>query len=216
MKCHMFVGPTAFGISQHILDQTDLVVHEPASRGHLRALGRNVAPDECIALVDGRFGDVLSVAHWEILELLDAGVRVFGLSSMGAIRAAELHRFGMSFYGAVATQFVNDPNFSDDEVTLLHMPMPPYTPLSEPMVHLREAVNHLHGDGHLSSDGAARIISLLRARWFGDRTWEFLTELAAGEGVKPEVLSILFADPRRFRTKARDLESFLHRQAWML
>ena len=56
-----------------------------------------------IALIDGVFESQPSVWHGEILDALDSGVRVFGASSMGALRAAELQAFGMVGVGPFLT-----------------------------------------------------------------------------------------------------------------
>ncbi|KVD88871.1 hypothetical protein WS62_16160 [Burkholderia sp. ABCPW 14] len=214
MTCHIFVGPTAFGLPNRLFAHPDLVMHGPAARGDIRALSGALLPGASVALIDGRFGDVPSVAHWEILEMLDSGVRVFGLSSMGAIRAAELHRYGMTPYGSVAQRFVDDPDLPDDEVMMLHSPRPPYAPISEPLVHLRECANHLVARKLLSDEQAVRIVDGLRERWFGDRTWETLIEWVARQGVDTNAVLPALDDPQRFRVKSRDLEHFLHDEPW--
>ncbi len=53
-----------------------------------------------VGIVDGEFGQSLSVWHKEILHVLGRGVRVFGASSMGALRAAECDVYGMEGVGA--------------------------------------------------------------------------------------------------------------------
>ena len=50
---------------------------------------------DTILLVDGVFHNEPSVWQREIDAALQAGLTVFGASCMGALRAAELHRFGM-------------------------------------------------------------------------------------------------------------------------
>lgn len=214
MTCHLFVGPTAFGVPDRLFARPDLVMHGPAARGDIRALKGTLSPGASIALVDGRFGDVPSVSHWEILEMLDIGVHVFGLSSMGAIRAAELQRYGMTPYGSVAQHFLDHPDIPDDEVMMLHAPHPPYTPISEPMQHLQECARHLVVHEVLSEGRATRIVDSLRARWFGDRTWEALIELAELEGVDKRALLAELDDLQRFRIKSRDLEDFLRDAPW--
>lgn len=214
MICHLFVGPTAFGVSNRFFARPDLVMHGPAARGDIAALRGTLSPGASVALIDGRFGDVPAVTHWEILEMLDAGVRVFGLSSMGAIRAAELYRYGMTPYGSVAQRFVDDLDFPDDEVTMLHSPRPPYAPISEPLAHLRECVRHLIAHGFLSAEQAGRVTDSLRERWFGDRTWETLIKLVVRQGVPRPALLPTFDDLQCFRVKSRDLENFLRDEPW--
>ena len=53
-----------------------------------------------IAIIDGLFESISAVWHKEILLALEDGIAVFGASSMGALRAAELDTFGMVGIGA--------------------------------------------------------------------------------------------------------------------
>ncbi|RUX88390.1 hypothetical protein EN930_18015 [Mesorhizobium sp. M7A.F.Ca.CA.004.11.2.1] len=48
-----------------------------------------------IGLIDGLFESGPAVWHKEILFALDAGCRLLGAASMGALRAAECWQFGM-------------------------------------------------------------------------------------------------------------------------
>jgi len=64
----------------------------PICRGDLALLPSNV---RIIGIIDGEFFQKLAVSPKEIIEALGRGVRVFGSSSMGALRAAETHTFGM-------------------------------------------------------------------------------------------------------------------------
>ena len=54
-----------------------------------------------IAIVDGLFESVASVWHKEILLALEDGIAVYGATSMGALRAAELEPFGMIGIGTI-------------------------------------------------------------------------------------------------------------------
>lgn len=58
----------------------------------------------------------------EILDLLHRGVHVWGASSMGALRAAELAPFGMRGFGRVFESYVQGEIEGDDEVAVLHAP----------------------------------------------------------------------------------------------
>ena len=140
----------------------------PASRGDLLTL-RDRDPGTAV-LVDGMFQQDLSVSHREIALVLDAGWRVFGLGSMGAIRAAELSELGMMGHGKIFGMYRDDPDFRDDEVALLHAPAPLYHPLSEPLVHFRAALQDLARFGVISDTIQDEILRALRDSWFGDRT----------------------------------------------
>ena len=72
-----------------------------------------------IAIIDGYFEQTGSVWHKEILFALSQGVELFGSSSMGALRAAELKDFGMIGIGQIYQDFASG-NPDDDEVALVH------------------------------------------------------------------------------------------------
>jgi YcaO-like protein with predicted kinase domain len=70
----------------------------------------------CILILDGVFHQSLSVCPSEIMDALRRGIRVFGASSMGALRAAELEAYGMVGVGKVF-EYIRDSNvFRDDFV----------------------------------------------------------------------------------------------------
>ena len=57
---------------------------------------------------------------------------------MGALRAAELHVFGMQGVGRIFEAYRDDSLEDDDEVAVLHAPEEAgFLPLSEPMVNIR-------------------------------------------------------------------------------
>src|SRR5262249_50769338 len=86
-----FSGPTIDAAS--VQARYKCICLPPAARGdiHRAALRKPRA----IGLIDGYFHGVASVWHKEILWAMSQGIHVFGSSSMGALRASELHAFGM-------------------------------------------------------------------------------------------------------------------------
>src|SRR3954466_4399150 len=73
-----------------------------------------------LLILDGLFLQRPAVRHKELLTLLDAGVLIAGASSMGALRAAELHRFGMLGFGAIFEAYRDGSIDADDEVAMVH------------------------------------------------------------------------------------------------
>jgi hypothetical protein len=67
-----------------------------------------------ILILDGLFHQALSVSPSEIMDALRRGIRVFGASSMGALRAAELEAYGMVGVGEIFERIRNDGAFRDD------------------------------------------------------------------------------------------------------
>ena len=53
---------------------------------------------------------------------MEEGIQVLGASSMGALRAAELHGFGMIGYGTIFEWYRDGLIDGDDEVALWHEP----------------------------------------------------------------------------------------------
>src|SRR5215204_4724906 len=100
-KIYVFVGPSIR--AETIRARLDCICLPPAATGDVyRAALNNPA---AIALIDGYFESIPSVWHKEILEALSRGIRVYGSSSMGALRAAELHQFGMIGVGRVYEEY---------------------------------------------------------------------------------------------------------------
>lgn len=77
-------------------------------------------PGDRLLIIDGLFLQATAVRHKELLALIDDGVQVTGASSMGALRAAELHPFGMRGIGSVFHAYRDHTIVGDDEVALLH------------------------------------------------------------------------------------------------
>lgn len=114
---YIFIGPSlpGFDAAAH-----GLVACPPAKRGDVAALLRR--RPAAIALVDGAFETVPSVWHKELLLALDAGIPVFGAASLGAIRAAELHPYGMRGVGKVFELYRSGAMTRDDAVMIRHGP----------------------------------------------------------------------------------------------
>lgn len=74
-----------------------------------------------IVIIDGLFEQNASVWHKEILYAMSRGVRVYGASSMGALRAAELNEYGMIGFGKIFTYYKDRTIVvDDDEVAITH------------------------------------------------------------------------------------------------
>jgi hypothetical protein len=209
----LFAGPTLARLRRFATaDLGGLEVRPPIQRGELEALVRRGAAGSAI-IVDGLFHlGQLAVGHLELRCAIEAGWRVWGLSSMGAIRAAEMAPLGMRGFGRVHRRFAEDPHFRDDEVALLHEPQPPWRELSEPLVHLREAVLDLVARGELEDDRGRAIIEDHAQRWFGERTLLRFRDQLAAAGVPAARAAGLIAAFDGYRVKALDLLDFLRQR----
>ena len=82
---------------------------------------------------------------------LDIGIQIFGAASMGALRAAELHPFGMIGVGQVFQDFLNKQLNDDDEVAVLHHDQHRnYTPINDAMVNIRATLERAYQEEIIS------------------------------------------------------------------
>lgn len=142
----------------------------PAAAGDLLALAEG--PPRAVALIDGVFDAVAAVQHKEVLELLSRGFRVLGAASMGALRAAELHSFGMVGVGAVFAAYSAGRLTADDEVALLHAPPElGCRPLTEALVDVRATLAMSVRARVLVPDTARVVRARARQLFWRERTW---------------------------------------------
>jgi len=205
-----FAGPTLYAMAQPALRDRGLRWLPPVRRGDVDHLV-DTEPPQLLVIVDGQFQNCLSVTHREIRRAVDRGWDVWGIASMGAIRAYELRECGMHGFGEVYRRFFLEDDFRDDEVALLHEPEPPYRAQSEPLVHIRVAVDDLVNQGVLASLAAARVIDAMSRVWFGRRTLPWLRALLQTEVPSPAwpFVEASLASFGAYRIKSLDLEQFI-------
>jgi len=145
----------------------------PICRGDLALLPSNV---RIIGIIDGEFFQKLAVSPKEIIEALGRGVRVFGSSSMGALRAAETHTFGMVGIGRIFEQFRDGILDADDEVAVAYE-SGTYRALSDSMVNLREALALACRAGVITERQQQELCSAMKARYFPQRSWRALEQI---------------------------------------
>jgi hypothetical protein len=149
----------------------------PVTMGDIYAL-QDKRPST-IAIIDGTFQDAPAVWHKEILYALDLGTRVIGASSMGALRAAELHPFGMEGVGAIYEAFRDGIYNDDDEVAVVHAAREHnYRPLSEAMVNIRSALAEAFARKLIGSETRDELVRQTKRLFYPDRSWPAVFEIA--------------------------------------
>src|SRR6266568_6283294 len=132
-------------------------------------------------IVDGFFCGAPSVWHKEILWALSQGIHVFGSGSMGALRAAELHGFGMQGIGRIFEAFRDGVLEDDDEVAVVHGPAEiGFVAASEPMVNIRATLARAEADGFLSTASRRALEVFAKSLFFPHRTWHAILGGAHG------------------------------------
>jgi hypothetical protein len=190
-------------------------VRPPARRGDVDRLVHASPGPGVVVVCDGVFQAEPAVSHAELCRALDAGWQVWGVSSLGAIRAYELRDEGMRGFGQVYEMFHRLDDFTDDELCLLHFPEPPWFPVSEALVNIRHALARFGPEAGIGEAAAALVVDELRALWFGDRTEDRLRALlSARAGIGPKPIEQLLRGLRAHRLKTIDLAALLERRPW--
>lgn len=212
-SCTLFAGPSLQEVDSQLLCGNGLVVRPPIKRGDIERMVAQSAPSN-LAIVDGVFHAHPAVGHAEILSALGAGWRIWGLSSMGAIRACEMDELGVIGFGEVYRQFANDPDMSDDEVTLIHQAQEPFLSLSEPLIHIRQFLRHWTTETVITSVQEQRMLYSLKNMWYGHRTLDFLKKSLLELNCAEEKIDSALANFSTYRIKSLDLIAFLKLQPW--
>lgn len=181
MKAVVFLGPSLpLDEARQVL--ADAVYLPPARQSDVVTAVHVHRPD-VIALVDGEFGQSLSVWHKEILHALDRGIPVYGASSMGALRAAETEAFGTVGVGEVFRLYASGQVSGDDEVAVAHATGEAgYRVLSEPMVNLRLTFGRARDAGVITAEACERLIAIGKALFFPERSFARVFRIAGEQG----------------------------------
>ena len=163
----VFLGPSLSRARAEQILEADF--RPPAKRGDIYRAAREGAG--IILLIDGVFFQECSVAHKEVIYALEAGAKVLGASSMGALRASELDIYGMVGIGKIYEAYKNGDLVSDDEVALIFDPFS-YEPSSEPLVNIRFNLDLAWQKGVISASCKDRLFHCAEIQYFPDRTYE--------------------------------------------
>jgi TfuA protein len=163
----VFLGPSLSRARAEQIIKADF--RPPAKRGDIYMAARQGA--KIILLIDGVFFQECSVAHKEVLYALEAGAKVLGASSMGALRASELDIFGMDGIGKIYEAYKSGQLVSDDEVALVFDPFT-WEPGSEPLVNIRFNLDLAWQKGVISTSCKDRLFHCAQIQYFPDRSYE--------------------------------------------
>ncbi|MFI6768638.1 TfuA-like protein [Streptomyces sp. NPDC050355] len=177
MTVHVFHGPsvTADEVTGILPDARR---YPPVQHGDLLAL--DCRAGDVVLIIDGVFHATAPVRHKEILLLLAEGITVAGAASMGALRAAELHPYGMHGIGRVFEMYRDGAIDGDDEVAVLHTP-DDARPLSVALVDIRDGLEGAVRAGSLDPAGANRLLRLARSIPYMRRSQGALRKAAENE-----------------------------------
>lgn len=180
----IFAGPTLR--KDEVNTDGDFLFAPPVKHGDILQILRS--QPKAIGIVDGYFEGAAAVWHKEILYALDQGVPVFGSSSMGALRAAELHAFGMQGIGQVFEWYRDGVICDDDEVAVLHGPQEVgYVVASVPMVNIRATLALAHEHEVISETQRLTIEDEAKRIFYKKRSWNRVLDSSRALFDKPQL-----------------------------
>lgn len=184
----VFTGPSLAPAEVPALP--DLRVLPPVAQGDVYRAARERPWG--IGIVDGFFEHVPAVWHKEILWAMSEGVHVFGASSMGALRAAELADFGMIGVGWIFEQYRSGALSADDEVAVAHASAEHgYRRASEALVDIRATLGAAVEAKSCDPALAEALVAIAKARFYPDRTWPAVLAAARAAQKDPRMLDAL-------------------------
>ena len=162
----VFIGPSLdLATAGSILP--DAVFLPPVKRGDASRAAENA---DIMVIIDGVFFQDEAVGHRELLGVMKSGVKVYGSSSMGALRASELDTLGMTGIGKIYHQYRSGEIIADDEVGLVYDTETGIA-LSEPMVNIRAGFSEALEEGIITKEEETSLLKACKAIYYPDRTY---------------------------------------------
>lgn len=123
-----------------------------------------------IGIVDGKFMQSLAVSPTEIMDALRCGIRVYGASSIGALRAVEMRNHGMIGCGEIYRHVLSQAYFRDDQLGLIFYDSSNRRP-NLPHIDLLFSVTKAVEQKKLDRSLAQLILKSYEQIYFADRNW---------------------------------------------
>jgi hypothetical protein len=167
----IFIGPTlSIDKAKEILDAD---YRPPAKKGDLLKLIPTAV--KFVGLIDGYFLQDYPPTPIEVYNLLrKKDVLVFGSSSLGALRAVELKRFGMIGIGKIFNLFLKGVIDSDDEVAVTFTEYREYQ--SDALIDIRYNLFLAQKKQIIDKNTKRNILRIAKKTYFPYRTYDDILE----------------------------------------
>ena len=160
-----------FSEAKEILDSHDdieVVYKRPIKRGDLsHDIKEN--PD-IIAIIDGVFHQNSAVGHREILSVMKKGVKVYGSSSIGALRASELDVLGMEGIGYCYNEYASGNVTSDDDVAVM-LDSETLEALSVPLISMNYVFTNAVAENIITKEEKDELIKITKETYYPKRNY---------------------------------------------
>lgn len=172
MKIIVYSGLSlSFDEAKEILDSSDdveVIYKRPIQRGDLgQALKEH--PD-IVAIIDGVFHQNSAVGHKEILNVINSGIKVYGASSMGALRASELDSLGMIGVGYVYNQYATGEVDSDDDVAVM-LDSETLEAISVPLINMKYVFTNAVSEDIITEDEKEELLKIAKKTYYPQRNY---------------------------------------------
>ena len=182
----------SFDEAREILDTTDeaeVIYKRPIKRGDLK-LDLKENPD-IIGIIDGVFHQNSAVGHREILDALKKGIKVFGSSSMGALRASELNTLGMVGIGWCYNQYSSGKVDSDDDVAVM-LDSESLEALSVPLISMEYVFKKAVTKNIITTPEKKKLIEITKKTYYPQRNYaKTLSESNLSDKQKEELIDFI-------------------------
>lgn len=202
-----------FDEAKEILDSAEdveVIYKRPIQRGDLgQALKEH--PD-IIAIIDGVFHQSSAVGHKEILNVMKKGIKVYGASSMGALRASELDTLGMVGAGYVYTQYATGEVDSDDDVAVM-LDSETLEALSIPLINMKYVFTNAADENIITEDERDELLKIAKKTFYPKRNYsQTLRESDLDDDKKSELIDFIRTSPDIKKEDAKDLLKLIKRE----
>ena len=195
-----------FDEAREILDSSqdiEVIYKRPIQRGDL-SLALKENPD-IIGIIDGVFHQNSAVGHKEILAVINSGVKVFGASSMGALRASELDTLGMTGIGYVYNQYTSGKVESDDDVAVM-LDSETLQALSEPLINMKYVFENAVSENIITEKEKDDLLSVAKKTYYPKRNYaQTLSESDLDNNKKDELINFIRESIDIKKEDAKDL-----------
>lgn len=195
-----------FDEAREILDSKEdieVIYKRPIQRGDL-SLAVKEHPD-IIGIIDGVFHQNSAVGHKEILNAINSDIKVFGASSMGALRASELDTLGMTGIGYVYNQYASGEVESDDDVAVM-LDSETLEALSEPLINMKYVFENAVSQNIITEKEKDDLLSVAKKIYYPKRNYaQTLSESNLDNDKKDNLIDFIRQSKDIKKEDAKDL-----------
>jgi hypothetical protein len=171
----VYLGPTLS--REEAIKILDADYRDPAKKGDFLMLSRDSDEKKYVGFVDGVFLHDYPPSPIEVYHLATRkNIELIGASSLGALRAVELEKFGMKGIGKIFELYKNGIINADDEVAVTFV-RENNTLQSEAMIDIRFNLFLAYKKGVITNQTKKRFAKIAKNIYFPFRNYEDLIKL---------------------------------------